>query len=525
MVKWKTLILTAALTVGIGCLTGAKAQALSVNINRNNFPDDSIRTYVQDYDTNKDGMLSEKERRKVKSFSISYFMANKYAIKNKQIVNFAGMQYFPNIKSVSLDLEYEVSKGKVSKWNYEPESLMENFPNMQELYIATRKGQKIVLRGRSKKLTQLYCSVYDCDRLGGGIDSTLYAPNVDTLFLLGKWIPKNKNLGRKFPNAKDVWISESNLGGGNTFEGMKKVETLDLDVDGSTSVNVQPLRGTLKEFKLGFVEENYFSAYYMDDRCCRDKKVSKIKPYTLDLSGMKELKDVYVGEEQKIKAAKLWDSKTKKGAPKLRNLRLYYTQITSLDATGAPKLECLFVGNTLKKLNVNNNKKLRELGLISDKKMSLKIANPTLRSISIIGKKVKKLDVTQCPNLMNISGQRLTINQLDCSKNRKLYSFYLSGATIKKLLLPKVQQSKRLRKQGYAIWEKTKINVMDLSSYTKLNNYIKKFQLGNGFTYQNKMSRKKSKIKKIVINKNLRKSDKKWVKKMAKKQKIKVVEK
>ncbi|MCI5640709.1 MAG: hypothetical protein MR316_07020 [Lachnospiraceae bacterium] len=553
MRKWKTLILTAALTVGIGCLTGAKAQASSVKIDQANFPDASIRTYVTQYDTNKDGALSDEERNKMISFRLDYDYSKPYGIKEGQIVDFTGMQNFPNITVVCLDLEYEVSNKKICKWNYDAVNLMKSFPNMDALHVTTREGQKIVLRGTSKKLTQLECYAYNNDRPGSGIDSTLYAPNVKNLVLWGKWLQNNKNIGKKFPNAKKVELPSSNLGGGNTFKGMKKVEQLVLDAADSDSVNVQPLRATLKEFWLGDMQASYFAVKCKHSRLESQEpnimgiKINKKKAYTLDLSGMQKLERVYACGEQKIKAVKLWDNKTKKGAPKLKDLQLYGAQITAMDATGAPKLERLFVGNTIQKLNVNNNKKLRELGLISNQKLSLKIANKNLKYLRIIGKKMKKIDIKKCSNLVNLSMEGVTVGQLDCRKNRHLHSLYLSNSTVKQLYLPKVQKSKMLSKyigltepgategdgepleyasyKGYGFWENTKINVMDLSGYKKLNNYIKKFQLGNGFGYYNKWSENKTKIKKIVINKNLRKSDKKWVKKMAKKQKIKVVEK
>lgn len=76
---------------------------------------------------------------------------------------------------------------------------------------------------------------------------------------------------------------------------------------------------------------------------------------------------------------------------------------------------------------------------------------------------------------------------------------------------------------GYDFVDGGKIGTLDLSEYVKLSAYVKKQQLAKGFDY-NKYFTKKCKIKKIVINKNLRKSDKKWVKKMAKRQKIKAYE-
>ena len=55
-----------------------------------------------------------------------------------------------------------------------------------------------------------------------------------------------------------------------------------------------------------------------------------------------------------------------------------------------------------------------------------------------------------------------------------------------------------------------------------MNNYVRKRQITNGSTHWKKRN---GVPKKLVINKKLRKADKKWIKKLAKKWKLKVVEK
>ena len=61
-----------------------------------------------------------------------------------------------------------------------------------------------------------------------------------------------------------------------------------------------------------------------------------------------------------------------------------------------------------------------------------------------------------------------------------------------------------------------------MSAWKVMNNYVRKRQITNGSTHWKKRN---GVPKKLVINIKLRKADKKWIKKLAKKWKIKVVEK
>ena len=61
-----------------------------------------------------------------------------------------------------------------------------------------------------------------------------------------------------------------------------------------------------------------------------------------------------------------------------------------------------------------------------------------------------------------------------------------------------------------------------MSAWKVMNNYVRKRQITNGSTHWKKGN---GVPKKLVINKKLRKADKKWIKKLVKKWKIKVVEK
>ena len=66
------------------------------------------------------------------------------------------------------------------------------------------------------------------------------------------------------------------------------------------------------------------------------------------------------------------------------------------------------------------------------------------------------------------------------------------------------------------------VGTLDVSAWKVMNNYVRKRQITNEYTLH---KGKNGVPKKLVINKKLRKADKKWIKKFAKKWHVKVVEK
>lgn len=622
MRKWKTLILTATLTVGIGCLTGAKAQASSVKIDQANFPDASVRTYVTQYDTNKDDVLSDEERDKVTKFAW-YWHGNKdRGVDNKRKVDFTGIQYFTKIKNVKIDLLYELyeePRTELSAWQYKDSDLTKYFPNMEKLEIYAKKGQEVKLSGESASLKNIQVT---WERDEGTLDCTMKASKVKEVYIDGGYINSNVRLGECFPNAETVDAYYSDLGKGKTLSGFRGLKHILLGGKKLTSINLQPLKSsekTLKsiEIKNGSVKkldlsplkkmhlsylgiENvtiskldlrplkqtgismlklqgcpvkkldlsplkgslkslilgddqyqyyyYYGQYSNDEQRKQNKKQNTF--HMLDLSQMKKLREVYAGGAWNIQSVKLLDAKKKTGARSLRELHLYGTNIKSLDVAGTPNLRRLFVGDSVKKLDISKSKKLYELGVINKGTTKLSLKSKSLKHLVYTGKKGRKLDLSQCPKLCSLTIRGLAVSSLDLSKNHRLTYVNTEDTKVKTLKMPCITGKKKAYRyelvekadvipdlgeiegtdgvyasyNGYDFVGNGKIRTLDLSAYKKLRAYVKKQQLADGFRY-NRYSVGNCKVTRIVINKNLRKSDKKWVKKMAKKQKIKVIEK
>ncbi len=615
MRKWKTLILTAALTVGIGCLTGAKAQASSVKIDQANFPDASIRTYVTQYDTNKDGALSDEERDKVTEFAWEWYGNKNRGVDNKRKVDFTGIQYFTKIKNVSIDLRYGEPRTELSAWQYKDSDLTKYFPNMEKLKIYAKKGQEVKLSGESASLKNIKVT---WEQNEGTLDCTMKASKVKEVYIDGSYINSNVRLGESFPNAETVDAHYSDLGKGKTLSGFRRLKHIVLGGKKLTSINLQPLKssektlksieikdgsekkldlsplkkmhlnylgienvtiskldlrplkqtgisqlkllgcpvekldlsplkGSLKSLILGD-DQYYYGQYSNDEQRKQNKKQNAF--HMLDLSQMKKLREVYACGVWNIQSVKLLDAKQKTGARSLRELHLYGTNIKSLDVAGTPNLRRLFVGDSVKKLDISKSKKLYELGVLNKGTTNLSLKSKSLKHLVYTGKKGRKLDLSQCPKLCSLTIRGLAVSSLDLSKNHRLTYVQTEDTKVKTLKMPSITGKKKAYRynlvekadvipdlgeiegdsgiyasyNGYAFVGNGKIRTVDLSAYKKLCAYVKKQQLANGFRY-NRYSDGNCKVTRIVINKKLRKSDKKWVKKMAKKQKIKVVEK
>ena len=226
----------------------------------------------------------------------------------------------------------------------------------------------------------------------------------------------------------------------------------------------------------------------------------------------------------------LADSRGKSALNNLKTLHITNNKIKKLDLAAAANIEEVFVGGKLSEINVNRCKKLQKLLINSNSLKKLTIKNKSLKHLEIKSTQLGKINVGGCTNLigLKISGkQKRSIAKLDLSKNRKLV--YLRMYDKKKcsaVILPKVSTPSKFNTL-YEPKENRSIKCdywvpavkVDVSKYTRMPAKVKKYQI------KSIIAQKYSKTKKLMINKKLRKADKKWIKKLAKKWKIKVVEK
>ena len=247
---------------------------------------------------------------------------------------------------------------------------------------------------------------------------------------------------------------------------------------------------------------------------------------TIDISHMRKLETLEACNAGSLERLVVKDSEGKCELNKLKTIHLVNNKIKSLNLSVVPNLEEVYVGGKLTNLNINQCKRLKKLLIDSNSLKKLIIKNRSLKYLDVSSKVIQKINVTGCPNLIGVTIDRkskASMGNLDLSKNKKLVYFHANrNARFKKIILPKLSNSKQLntsykqydraekcRYTGYGI-------TVDVSKYRKMPVKVKKYQVKTLCS---------SKTKKIIINKKLRKADKKWIKKFAKKWHVKVVKK
>ena len=125
---------------------GAIVQAKSIDIDMDTFPDDDFQLYVEyAFDTNRDGKLSDAERRAVKEINIGRSSEYKLGLEYNNAVSLKGIEYFPNLEKLDCS-QNSIEKLDVSK-----------LKNLKELRCNNNLIRKLNVKNNSK-LKLLYCA-------------------------------------------------------------------------------------------------------------------------------------------------------------------------------------------------------------------------------------------------------------------------------------------------------------------------------------------------------------------------------
>ena len=270
MIQWKKLILSTIAAIGIACFAGGTADAASVKIDEKTFPDVCVRTAVAQYDKNKDGILSDQERDKVTGIDFDSALAQHYT--EGHCVDFEGMQNFTDINSIYLDLRYKAKNNSYKYWNYRADNLTQCFPNAQRISIYWYGNQTISLKGTAVNARKI--SLYALQN--GKLDYSLYAPNAQNVEICGKFTDTKKSYGQYFPDASEVILEETNIGGNNTLAGFKGLQTLYLSGKAITSLNFSPLKN------------NPIYSLSVERAACRSMDLSPLKTCKLKVLSLKD---------------------------------------------------------------------------------------------------------------------------------------------------------------------------------------------------------------------------------------------
>lgn len=139
-----SLLLLIAIVINVNTYA-ATASGNQIAISKQNFPDKNLRKYVKKYDLNKDGKLSKNERKKVKTL---YIMSDTFKVSRIKNFNCKGLQYFYNLKNLSIDVESRKNKIKNVKYVFK-------LKNIKKLTLAGKLDERKLDFKKMKHLKNL----------------------------------------------------------------------------------------------------------------------------------------------------------------------------------------------------------------------------------------------------------------------------------------------------------------------------------------------------------------------------------
>ena len=186
------------------------------------------------------------------------------------------------------------------------------------------------------------------------------------------------------------------------------------DVDGDKFLTPAEL-GKVEDINFSKPDKNNSDQTYADDKYRQIDNFKGIEYFTnlrgvniggntavtsIDLSGCTKLTDFVGANCPKLEKAVLSEG--------VKEVYIYISGLKEFDAAKYPKLEILKIFNTqVTSIDVSKNPNLKELDLSDDKLTS-------------------GIDVTNCPELTYLNVNRTGISKLDVSKNTKLEKLYIS---------------------------------------------------------------------------------------------------
>lgn len=278
--------------------------------------------------------------------------------------------------------------------------------------------QIVNIRTKVDSLT-LPASVKNVDISESGKKLTLNAPGATSIRIYG-----SSKTTLKLQNAKKVEdLAIYKIKDVSGLSNLKKLKNLYLSDVQSTSINLT------KNTRLTNIEIN--GALKLASLKCpngvQSLKAYKTNIIKLNVSGLQNLKILDVAY----------------------NNRLY-----TIDVSKNKKLENLNVScGIIKSVDVRKNKRLTSLACYEAKLSDLKIGkNSKLKSVDVhSNKKLKDLDIAQCPNMETVNASGTSISQFDAVKYKNIQELYLASTKIKALNVTKCYKLRWLAVSDTAI--------------------------------------------------------------------------
>ena len=481
MERWKQIMLTGMAALGI-CLVGGMQAEAAVPMDEVNFPDPAVRAYVKVYDQNHDGVLSDEELKVPTQFGAFAEMPIEYIFDAEPgtIVDFKGMENFPNIKELNLlglgyYKENPLSLGRnKGKWNYGGSDLLQCFPYAEKISLSgndfeqgvvgqvTLSGTsdclkevriggddyshdlKVMWNVKAKNLKLVEIRVHELD---GMINSGGELSSLESLILICRKMQHCNLAFAKMPSLKNLtlsgytYLSQKDWRDNGVFPeelSKTKLETLYYNADtqdygflsGLKYLKSLTISGHLSDKNFNLSNRN-FSLKGLSSLEQLDLEAARYSE--LDLNPVKKtLKVLYVGSEYSLNYEGIYGVTS--------NIALKRLDISQME-----RLEELYGCHTgIEKLITRDAsgksalKKLRKVLLWNTKAKSIRLEDmPALEELELSGD-YSKLNFTKCKKLHTIRLKSNKLKALDLRKNTMLKSLDIRGAKkVKKLNLSK----------------------------------------------------------------------------------------
>ena len=422
-----------------------------VEINETFFSDANFRAYVGQYDENKNGILSGKERKAVTEINVS----------NKNIASLKGIEYFPSLKK--LDCSYNniesinlCSNSSLQKFNcshnkltsFVKEDVLGFNSSIKEINLAFNKLESFsVTQWTSVEtldishnnltevnmencfLTNLICNDNKLSELTGikqGTNIYIYCYNN---------LLNELNITSKYVKELYAWnnlFSTVTISAYNSVGYVPKTGTTAYDdfVEWGGNITSENSGG---QYTLTYVNLEYIpidEAHFKDAgfrSVVSGSAIDKNTDRKLVQDELDAVTELETGESvQSLQGIEHFKN--------LKTLKCSSKGITSLDVSKNSELITLDCsGSSLVTLNVDDNIKLKKLVCDDNKLTELSITNASVEELSCKNNKISTISFTENSGLITLDCSDNILSEIDCNTLSELEKLDCSGNNIDKL--------------------------------------------------------------------------------------------
>lgn len=453
-------------------------QGEDVAIDETNFPDAAFREYIQSFDSDQNGVLSQQEIAQVTYISAS----------DSGIESLKGVEHFTSISSLF------VSRNNLKELDLSRNTALKNVSAYQNPLAALQLGaQDIALSVSDPAQVSLVGTA------GQGVDLKAYAPSFDaskvsnlqgakldengvlTEWVSGKIITYTYDAG--FGQALNVQVMVEDAASIVTIDEAsfpdaifrEYVKQFDYNADGQLSASEY---GSVRRITVYWQEVTTLKGIeYFPNLEKLDASGCKLEE--LDVSANVELTHLRVGTNQ-LKALDVGK------CPKLEELDVSYNYLTELDVTNNPALVSLSVDsgstvsydsnwnpiayNQLQTLDVSNQPELTSLKANGNLLTALDVSqNPKLQTLEVARNQLTQLDLHSNPELQTLNLAENLMGVVDVSSNAQLTDLNVAANALTQLDVTHNPKLKNLVAGGYSEYDRrNQLKELNLSANTEL---------------------------------------------------------